>query len=97
MVGKCADGVGHKPTCRYVVVEVKSTQLHKAIQQLENTITYVLQSGCEVDEAIIRIDSWSGHFGDKYKLGEGDCLLMNLRKRRTRVTVANRPVRIIRG
>ena len=71
-----ADGAGHYEDCPYYVLEVTNSDIEKAIQQLESTISYIYKKGHLVEKVAIVVDKicWERKLKDYFHIDEEDQL-----------------------
>lgn len=90
---KCADVVGHRPECVMVVVELESSDILYAIEQLEVTTDYVNRNR-PVGECAIVLRRWKKFYSKIFKKDGQDYLMDKGRQRR--LLINNRfPILII--
>jgi len=90
---KCADIVGHRPECVSVVIEIESSNLLYAIEQLEVTTEFVTQNR-PVGECAIVLKRWKKFYSKIFKKDDDDYLCD--KNRQNRLLVNNRyPILII--
>ncbi len=69
---KAADGAGHYKSCPYYVLEVKTSDIDKALEQLETTISYIIKANETVKKVAIIVDTmkWNTKLRDFYRINE---------------------------
>ncbi|KKK63021.1 hypothetical protein LCGC14_2998480 [marine sediment metagenome] len=69
---KVADGAGHYESCPYYVLEVKASDIDKALEQLETTIFYIIKANETVKKVAIIVDTikWDTKLREFYRINE---------------------------
>lgn len=74
---KIADRYVHYQNCEHAVVELKSSSLHKAIEQIEATVERLINAGKPVNYAIVVIDRLNRYEQRLFKRRERNHVLIN--------------------
>lgn len=86
---KCADGAGHYNDCPWYVIEVKASDIIKAIAQIKSTVKYIYRKGDKVRNIAILLDEnrWNNRLArSSYKI-EKDLLFKRRKTNNETITI----------
>jgi len=86
---KCADSMGHYNDCPWYVIEVKASDIRKAIVQLKSTLKYIYRKGDKVRKIAILLDQnrWNDRLARIIYKIEGDLLFKRRKTNNESITI----------